>query len=121
MKIIDFVLVLITTFCLTANQVFLKLWLEKYSHNLMPLGFEKAGLFFKFELALSILAFIIAVVLWLGLLSKIDFGLLYPLISLSYVFGLLAAKFVLHESVPLTRWIGVGIIFIGVFLVTRNP
>ena len=87
----------------------------------MPLGLEKVGLFFKFELLFSILAFIIAVVIWLGLLSKIDFGLLYPLISLSYVFGLLAAKFVFHEAMSVNQVDWCRIIFIGVFLVTRNP
>ena len=95
--------------------------MEKYGNNISPFGLDKIGLFFKIELAFSVLAFLIAVIVWLGLLSKINFGMLYPLISLSYVFGLFAAKFVFHESVPITRWIGVGIIFIGVFLVTRNP
>ena len=121
MKIIDFILVIITTLCLAANQVFLKLWLEKYGNNVFPLGWDKLGLIFKIEVLFSVLAFIIAVIIWLGLMNRLNFGLLYPLISLSYVFGLLASKFVFNEPIPLTRWIGVGIIFIGVFLVTRNP
>lgn len=121
MRIIDFVLVLLTTLCLTANQVLLKIWLEKYSNLFLPLGFDKLGLFFKIEILFSVLAFLIAIIIWLGLLRRIDFGMLYPLISLSYVFGLFAAKFILHEEVPTIRWVGVGIIFLGVFLVTRNP
>lgn len=120
MKIIDFILVLITTFCLAANQVFLKLWLEKYGDSIMPLGLDKVELIFKIEVLFSVVAFIVAVVIWLGLMNRINFGMLYPLISLSYVFGLLASKYVLNEPVPLTRWIGVGVIFIGVFLVTRS-
>ena len=43
----------------------------------------------------------------------------YPLLSLSYVMGLLAAAFIFHEHIPLTRWIGVALILVGVFLVAR--
>jgi undecaprenyl phosphate-alpha-L-ara4N flippase subunit ArnE len=41
------------------------------------------------------------------------------MISISYLFGLLAAIFVFHESIPLTRWIGVLLIMGGVLLVTK--
>ena len=44
----------------------------------------------------------------------------YPLISISYIFGVLAARFVFHETIPLTRWIGVLVIIVGVFLVVQK-
>mgnify|MGYP001738475588 FL=1 len=42
----------------------------------------------------------------------------YPLISLSYVMGMLAAVFIFHEAVPLIRWVGVALIMVGVVLVS---
>ena len=96
------------------------MWLGKYCDVLVPLRFNKIGLFLKIEIIYSVLAFLVAIIIWLGLLSRIDFGMLYPLISLSYVFGLIAAKFILNEQVPTIRWVGVGFIFLGVFLIARN-
>ncbi|MFW5879271.1 MAG: hypothetical protein ACOCUV_00450 [bacterium] len=120
MKIIDIALVLVTTFCLTANQVLLKIWMEKNGSKILPLGFDKFSLLFKPELLFSVIAFIVAIVIWLFLLQRIQFSLLYPLISFSYVFGLFAAKYVFNEQVPTVRWVGVFVILIGVFLVTRE-
>jgi drug/metabolite transporter (DMT)-like permease len=120
MKIIDLGLVLLTTFCLTANQVLLKIWLENHSSKFFPLGFSKMNYLFKPELILSIVAFLAAVTIWLYLMRKLEFSLLYPLISFSYIFGLLAAKFILNEQVPFTRWVGVLLILAGVFFITRE-
>jgi multidrug transporter EmrE-like cation transporter len=58
-----------------------------------------------------------AAILWLKVIARLDFSLAYPLISLSYVFGLLGAAFLLHESIPLQRWIGVLVICVGVALI----
>jgi undecaprenyl phosphate-alpha-L-ara4N flippase subunit ArnE len=45
--------------------------------------------------------------------------LAYPMISLSYVFGTLAAIVIFHEQVPLSTWIGVGFIVLGCMLVAH--
>jgi len=37
----------------------------------------------------------------------------------SYIFGVMAAQWILHESVPITRWIGVAIIIVGVYFVAK--
>ena len=120
MRAIDFMLVVITTICLTANQVFLKIWLGKYATQILPIIFNKLGLLFRYDLMISVIAFVAAISIWLYLLQRVDFGLLYPMVSLSYVFGLLAAEFVFSETVPTTRWIGVLVILLGVFLITRE-
>ena len=44
----------------------------------------------------------------------------YPMISLSYVMGMLAAVFIFHEQVPAVRWIGLAFIVIGVVLVVQQ-
>ena len=43
----------------------------------------------------------------------------YPMISLSYVFGMFAAILFFQEQVPLTRWLGVLLIICGCFLVAK--
>jgi drug/metabolite transporter (DMT)-like permease len=56
----------------------------------------------------------IATVMWLYVLKKLPLSLAYPLQSLAYVIALVAAVFIFHESVPAQRWIGAGIILIGI-------
>ena len=56
--------------------------------------------------------------LWLYILKHYPLSQAYPLISLSYVMGMLAAVFVFHEAVPLVRWLGVGLIMAGVVMVS---
>ena len=43
----------------------------------------------------------------------------FPMVSLSYVMGMLAAVFIFHEEVPFTRWIGLTFILVGVALISK--
>lgn len=62
----------------------------------------------------------ISTVTWMYILKHYPFSLAYPMISFSYVFGLLAAVIFFHESVTLTRWIGVLLIMGGCCLVAAK-
>jgi len=61
----------------------------------------------------------IATILWMYILKNFPFSMAYPMISLSYVFGMFAAILFFHEQVPLTRWIGVLLIMGGCFLIAK--
>ena len=43
----------------------------------------------------------------------------YPMVSLSYVFGMFAAMLVFHEQVPTVRWLGVLLIMAGCVLIAK--
>ncbi len=58
--------------------------------------------------------------LWLLLLQRCHLSYIYPMISLGYVLVVIASCFLFHEQVVLIRWIGVGIICIGVTLVSQS-
>jgi undecaprenyl phosphate-alpha-L-ara4N flippase subunit ArnE len=60
-----------------------------------------------------------ATVLWLYIIKHFDFSMVYPMISISYVFGMLAAIYIFHETVPTVRWLGVLLIMGGVILITK--
>jgi len=65
------------------------------------------------------LFYVVATAIWIFLLSKLPLSLIYPLQSIVYVFALIIAMVVFKEVIPITRWIGVIVILIGVFLVTK--
>ena len=54
----------------------------------------------------------------LVLLKRNDVSLIWPLTSLGFVLTALSARFILHEQVTATRWIGVVLIVIGASLVS---
>lgn len=119
-KLTDFFLTILTTFLLVVTQVFLKIWLSKYTIKIFPLRELNISNIFKIEFIGAGLSFLIGGILWLSLLKRVEFNLLYPLISLSYIFGLFAAKFIFHEDVPSIRWFGVLVIMLGVYIISRN-
>ena len=62
----------------------------------------------------------IAAVMWLMVLSKADLSFAYPMYSLSFVVVVFLSTVFLGESVSLVRWLGVGIICLGVILISRS-
>ena len=57
--------------------------------------------------------------LWFYIIKNFPFSMAYPMISLSYVFGMFAAIVFFHEQIPLTRWIGVFLIMTGCVLIAK--
>jgi drug/metabolite transporter (DMT)-like permease len=55
-------------------------------------------------------SYVSGTILWIYILKKFPLSAAYPMISVSYVFGMLAAIFIFHETVPPVRWIGVFLI-----------
>lgn len=58
---------------------------------------------------------------YLTALSWADLTYVLPATSLSYVLLTLVARFWLHETVSLSRWLGVLLISLGVGFVTQGP
>lgn len=62
----------------------------------------------------------ISVVVWVVALSRVDVSIAYPLLSVGYVINALLAMWLFGESVSLQRWVGIGVILVGVALVARS-
>ena len=60
-----------------------------------------------------------AIVLWGFILKHFEFSVAYPITAFAYVLGMFAAIFIFHETVSLARWIGVGLIILGVFFIAK--
>ncbi|MDR1098270.1 MAG: EamA family transporter [Tannerella sp.] len=103
---------------LASGQVFLKFGLEKAGKFTWTWTFFRDFLTNPWMLA-SGLSMVAASVIWFYILKHHDLSLAYPLVSISYIFGTLAAVYIFHETVPLTRWVGVLFIMIGVAFLTR--
>jgi drug/metabolite transporter (DMT)-like permease len=73
------------------------------------------------SVALGIVLLIGFFAAYMTALSWADLTYVLPATSLGYVLLALTAKFVLHEQVSTTRWIGILMISAGVGFVTQGP
>lgn len=62
----------------------------------------------------------LSAVIWLDVLSKLDFSLAFPMVGLTYVFTLLIGRFFFGETVGWERMLGVGLIIFGIFFLIRS-
>lgn len=109
---------LVQSALLVGGQVFLKFalmrmpafaWTREFWLSLLSnWQFAACGLFFG-----------AASLLWMYIVKTFPFSMAYPMVSLSYVMGMVAAIVFFHEEVSATRWIGVAFIVLGCILIAK--
>lgn len=83
---------------------------------------EPRALFWTLLTPLALLAMALyaaSVANWIVVLSRMDLGLAYPLMALSYILTFLLGLWFFHEPWSWTRLAGVLVIIAGVALLTR--
>jgi drug/metabolite transporter (DMT)-like permease len=61
-----------------------------------------------------------SLVVWIIGLSRVPVSVAYPMLSLGYVVNAIAAHYLFAEAVTGQRWLGIGFIVVGVYLVARS-
>lgn len=64
--------------------------------------------------------YVVSVVVWLLALSRTAVSIAYPMLSIGYIVTAIIAWLYLGEHMTTERWIGIGVIILGVFLVARS-
>ena len=64
--------------------------------------------------------YVASLVVWIIGLSRVPVSVAYPMLSLGYVINAFAAQLLFGETVTVTRWLGIGFIVLGVWLVARS-
>lgn len=112
---------LVSIMLLSAGQTSLKFGLNMIGGVSLSDGI--AGVFKLMQTPWIFIGFLlygISAVLWLDVLSKLDFSLAFPMVGLTYVFTLLIGRFFFGESVGLERMLGVAFILCGIFFLIRS-
>jgi drug/metabolite transporter (DMT)-like permease len=68
-------------------------------------------------IVVGLVLFVLSMVIWLAVLSKMELSRAYPMVSISYVLVALMARFFLGEPLSWTRLTGIAVILVGVVLV----
>ncbi|MCR5049532.1 MAG: EamA family transporter [Paludibacteraceae bacterium] len=109
---------LIQSLLLCAGQMFMKLALKSMGAVTFSWTFVCSQLTNWWWPACGI-SFTAAGLLWMYILKHWSFSQAYPLSSLAYVFGMIAAMLVFHEHVAWTQWAGILLIMAGCYLVVN--
>ena len=97
---------------LTGGQVLLKFALIRMA----PFGWNRAfwsSVLLNWQFAACGLCFLIASLLWMYIVKTFPFSVAYPMVSMSFVIGMIAAVVFFHEQVSWTKWVGVLLIVAG--------
>ena len=114
---------LVAILLLVGGQTLLKLGLNEIGGVSLfggnPVG-SFLGLFRTPWIILGFLCYGVSSILWLDVLSKLDFSLAFPLVSLTYVFSQIIGHLLFHETIGWQRILGVVLILGGLFFVVRS-
>jgi multidrug transporter EmrE-like cation transporter len=56
-------------------------------------------------------------IFWMVVLSRVPLSVAYPFVGISYVVIVLLSRFLLHERVPVLRWVGVLVVATGIAII----
>jgi undecaprenyl phosphate-alpha-L-ara4N flippase subunit ArnE len=82
-------------------------------------GRSEIGEFLNAWLALGLLAYTAGTLLWIYALSRARLTVVYPFAALTFVFVYAFGIFALHEPTNLKAMVGVLLILVGLFLISK--
>jgi multidrug transporter EmrE-like cation transporter len=63
---------------------------------------------------------VLGLAVWMVALSRLEVSIAYPLLSIGYVINAIGAHYLFNESLTIEKFLGIGIILIGVFVLARS-
>jgi multidrug transporter EmrE-like cation transporter len=76
--------------------------------------------FTNISVIVGILCAILAAASWTVAISRLDLSVAYPFLGLGLVLVLALSSVFFGETVPLSRWVGVLVVCIGLVIASRN-
>jgi multidrug transporter EmrE-like cation transporter len=106
-----------------AAQMFLKVGMHRIGHfdltlaNVWPIGLQVVT---SIPVIGGIACYVISILIWLVVLSRVEVSMAYPMVSLGYVVTAFAAYFWLGEQLGPMRLAGIVVILAGVWMVSST-
>ena len=103
-----------------SGQLLLKAGSARISHlsfnlsNAIPMGMQVAT---SPHILLGLLCYAVSVIVWIGVLSRVDVTIAYPMLSVGYIFNAVIAHYWMGEAMTITRMSGIFFILLGVYLI----
>lgn len=85
--------------------------------NIVPISIQALSNPF---ILLGLFCYVVSVVVWLLVLSRVPVSYAYPMLSLGYIVNAVAAHYWFREELTLSKITGILIIICGVYLLSRQ-
>lgn len=117
-------LITLASLCDTINQLFLKSAIDSLqfspTFNVIKISKFIFQLLIKPRLWLGFIFSMISLCIWLLVLSKADLNFAFSADSMHYIFIAIASRMILKEKFSSLRWLGTGLIVVGIFIVSLS-
>jgi multidrug transporter EmrE-like cation transporter len=98
-------------------------FLLKMSVDGLPIGFDFPSLVLIVSspaIIMGVALICASALLWIVGMSKFQLSFMYPFLSLNYGIIILGSEFILNEDVQLNRYASMGLIIIGLMVISRS-
>ena len=122
MNLISFGLIFTGVMLNAAAQILMKTgtnsigYFEFSSANIVPIGYKLAT---EPHIIGALFCYALSVVVWILALSRVQVSIAFPLLSMAYVVNAIAAWYLFNEALNPTKIMGIGIIIVGVIVISR--
>jgi len=123
MRVFDIVAIFISIFLAVVGQLLLKmgmLRIGKFSLDISTLVHQYIKILLNPFVIAGLFGFFLSMLVWLYVLSRLELSFAYPFVALNYVLILFGSYFLLKETITPMKVIGVAVIMIGVYLISRG-
>jgi len=118
-----YILVFISVAAMSGAQLLLKkgvLQVGGFPQNLSEVSHFLLQAISNIYVISAIVLTIVTALSWVLALSRAELSHIYPFMALSYVLVALFSFLIFKEDVTALRWVGIVVICVGVFLVSRS-
>lgn len=91
-------------------------YFEFSAGNILPVGMKLAT---EWHIIVALFCYALSVVIWILALSRVPVSIAFPMLSMAYVVNAVAAWYLLGEAFSLTKVVGMGVIILGVIIISR--
>ncbi len=122
MSISSFMLVITGVLLNVAAQLLIKTGTNAVGHfefsraNILPIGWRLAT---EPHIIGALTCYVFGVVVWVLALSRVQVSIAYPMLSMGMVLNAIAAWYLFSEPLNATKFIGMGVIILGVVIISR--
>ncbi len=122
MNLVSFGLIFTGVMLNAAAQILMKAgtnsigYFEFSIENIIPIGWRLAT---EWHIIAALFCYAVSVVVWVLALSRVPVSIAFPMLSMAYVVNALAAWYLLGEPFSATKLVGMGVIILGVIIISR--
>lgn len=122
MNLVSFSLIFAGVMLNAAAQILMKAgtnavgYFEFSLENILPIGWKLAS---EWHIVAALFCYALSVIVWILALSRVPVSIAFPMLSMAYVVNAVAAWYLLGEAFSLTKVVGMGVIILGVIIISR--